>query len=130
MLVQTKGMRMRLLLVVSAGLLLACCSRESWRPVEPAYTPETAPGRWVWRNLNPTLRSIYRPGEGKSLWAVGDDGRILHTADGETWKPQTSGTPKDLTSIYGTGDGKSLWAVGYEGTILHTTGGEWKPQTS
>jgi photosystem II stability/assembly factor-like uncharacterized protein len=73
---------------------------------------------------------VHGTADGKSLWAVGDSGTILHTTDGETWKSQTSGTSGALISVNGTGDGKSLWVVGTGGTILHTTDGEkWEAQT-
>jgi photosystem II stability/assembly factor-like uncharacterized protein len=65
------------------------------------------------------LYSVYGSGDGKTLWAVGDRGTILHSADGATWQPQTSGTTKYLVSVHGSGDGKTLWAVGAGGTILH-----------
>jgi hypothetical protein len=64
--------------------------------------------------------SIYGTGDGKLLWAVGDNGTILHTMDGEPWKPLGRGT-YPLSSIYGTGGGKSLWAVEFGGTILHAS---------
>jgi hypothetical protein len=74
---------------------------------------------------------VYGTGDGKTLWAVGFGGTILHSTDGATWKPQTSGTTEALRSVYGTGDGKTLWAVGFGGTILHITdGATWTPQTS
>ncbi|MGA2740651.1 MAG: YCF48-related protein, partial [Bryobacteraceae bacterium] len=72
---------------------------------------------------------MYGSGDGKTLWAVGADGTILHSADGATWRPQASGTTNYLFSVYGTGDGKTLWAVGERGTILHSTdGATWQPQ--
>jgi hypothetical protein len=52
------------------------------------------------------------------LWAVGDEGTILESSDGEHWNARTSGTTSDLRSVYGTRDGKPLWAVGAGGTIL------------
>jgi hypothetical protein len=74
---------------------------------------------------------VYGTGDGKTLWAVGTGGTILHSTDGATWQPQTSGAINDLHSVYGTGDGKTLWAVGDGGTILHSTdGATWQPQTS
>ena len=36
------------------------------------------------------------------VWAVGDDGDILHSTDGgEHWQKQKSGTEAELVSIYG-----------------------------
>src|SRR5450759_578851 len=125
------NVRRAFLSALSCLLLAGCSSSASWETVKPNYTKESAPQRIVWRILNPFLLSVYGTGDGKSLWAVGAGGTILHSSDGETWKPQTSGTTSNLLSVYGTGDGKSLWAVGEGGTILHSSDGEtWKPQTS
>ena len=33
---------------------------------------------------------LERAGDGKTLWAVGRGGTILHSIDGEAWKAQTS----------------------------------------
>jgi photosystem II stability/assembly factor-like uncharacterized protein len=82
-----------------------------------------------WRVLYPTLNAVYVVGDGESVWAVGPAGAILHSADGVTWKPQSSGTASDLRSVYG--NKKTLWAVGTGGTVLHSTDGEtWKLQSS
>jgi photosystem II stability/assembly factor-like uncharacterized protein len=45
------------------------------------------------------------------VWAVGDDGNILHSTDGgEHWQQQKSGTEAELISIYGSDS--QLWIVG------------------
>jgi photosystem II stability/assembly factor-like uncharacterized protein len=68
-------------------------------------------------------------GDDKSLWAVGDEGTILHSSDGQRWDPQMSGTNQTLYSVFGSIDGKALWAVGDRGTILHSGDGEhWDRQ--
>jgi hypothetical protein len=57
-------------------------------------------------------------------WAIGDDGTILHTADGgSTWIPQTSPTPWGLLSVRFV-DNLHGWAtVGDFGKILNTWDG-------
>jgi photosystem II stability/assembly factor-like uncharacterized protein len=62
---------------------------------------------------------------------VGNGGTILHTSDGTTWTPQTSGTTQNLLGM-SFPDGNDGWAVGNNGTILHTTdaGAPWTPQSS
>ena len=83
------------------------------------------------RDLNAPLYSVFGSGDGKTLWAVGAGGTILHSSDGQTWSPQKSGTTQVLLSVCGSGDGKSLWAVGVGGTILHSSDGQtWRPQKS
>ena len=66
------------------------------------------------------LSSISGTSDGKRLWAVGRQGTILESGDGEHWNKRNSGTKNDLYSIFGTNDGKRLWAVGGSGTILES----------
>ena len=83
-------------------------------------------------SLGASLRGVHFDASGRG-WAVGDDGTIVHTADGgRSWEPQTNTDKNTLLSIFGTGDGKALWAVGVRGAILHTVDGgqSWKPQTN
>jgi photosystem II stability/assembly factor-like uncharacterized protein len=120
-----------LLAMLVASLLLAGCTNANWRAVEPHYMSDSAPVRYNWRNLTADLYSVYGTGDGKTLWAVGAGGTILHSVDDATWRPQASGTTHILYSVYGTGDGKTLWAVGAGGTILHSVdGATWQPQAS
>ncbi len=51
-------------------------------------------------------------------WAVGPSGEIRHTADGQTWTLQVSGTSHRLGGIDITADGEAGLAVGAEGTVL------------
>jgi photosystem II stability/assembly factor-like uncharacterized protein len=55
-------------------------------------------------------------------WAVGDNGIIIHTNDGENWSTQQTNSAYILTDVFflNTLEG---WAVGSGGTILHTTNG-------
>jgi photosystem II stability/assembly factor-like uncharacterized protein len=120
----------------SLALLLCCvyisgCANLGWSDLEPHYTSNSSPAKITWRELNVSLYSIFGTSDGRSLWAVGAKGTILHSADGEHWTAQTSGTQNFLSSIFGTSDGRSLWAVGAKGTILHSADGErWTAQTS
>lgn len=54
-------------------------------------------------------------------WAVGSDGKIIHTADGINWNGQISPTTNTLNDVFflNTQEG---WAVGTN-VILHTTNG-------
>jgi len=61
------------------------------------------------------------------LWAVGDGGTILHSADGVTWLAQASGTTNDLTSVSAVA-ANDVYAVGDKGTILHYDGTAWTQQ--
>jgi photosystem II stability/assembly factor-like uncharacterized protein/outer membrane protein OmpA-like peptidoglycan-associated protein len=86
----------------------------------------------TWNAQNPiALKSVEFSG---SLvgWAVGGNGRILHTTDGgSTWLPQESGTENWLYEVTFT-DALNGWAVGSQGVILHTANGgtSWAAQTS
>jgi photosystem II stability/assembly factor-like uncharacterized protein len=110
---------------------------------KPSTNPKPSPMAWLTqpreRNAFLKLPSFSVPlkavhFDGPLLgWAVGDNGTILHTADGgQTWQPQTNETPNDFNSIYGIRGGRTLWAVGDNGAILHTTNGGqiWQSQTN
>jgi len=57
-------------------------------------------------------------------WAVGDNGIIIHTTDGQNWNAQTNPDPqsRSLYSVFFLNPNKG-WAVGFNGIILHTTNG-------
>lgn len=57
-------------------------------------------------------------------WAVGDEGTIIHTADGgRVWVKQRSTTDASLTSVQFESKGERGWATGAAGTILLTRDG-------
>jgi hypothetical protein len=62
------------------------------------------------------------------VWAVGDQGIILHF-DGQAWNVQESGTTKCLYGVCAHDD-QNVWAVGESGTIVHYDGTNWNQQTS
>jgi len=79
----------------------------------------------------PDRRYIVAP-DAKSVWRVGDSGKIERSDDrGKTWKPQTSNVTEDLTSGSAVSD-KVCWVVGRNGTILVSVDGgkSWNPVTS
>jgi Caspase domain/Photosynthesis system II assembly factor YCF48 len=79
------------------------------------------------------LVSVAVSDDGRSAWAVGYNGVILHTTDGgNTWRQQSSGTKVDLYGVAVSDDGRFAWAVGSGGVILHTTdgGNAWRQQSS
>ncbi len=61
------------------------------------------------------------------FFAVGDGGTVLHSFDGMTWTPQSSGTTNDLYSLFVLAD-SDAFAVGAQGTILHYNGTVWSKQ--
>ena len=68
-----------------------------------------------------------------TAWAVGDDGKILHTTDGGgTWFPQYSSVSSILNGVTFINDALNGWAVGNAGVILHTAdgGAHWETQSS
>jgi len=61
--------------------------------------------------------------DGRTGWAVGGSGAILHTTTGgASWTLQQSETTQNLARVTFT-DERTGWAVGALGTILHTTDG-------
>ena len=111
------------LAVLSSLASLFGCQRTGGK-LSPQYDEASAPRAYHFRNLYPTISSVFGTRDGKRLWAVGEAGTILESSDGEHWAARTSGTPSFLNSIFGTGDGKRLWAVGEGGTILESSDGE------
>jgi photosystem II stability/assembly factor-like uncharacterized protein len=67
------------------------------------------------------LRAVWgaRPGQ---VWAVGDEGRILHEVAPGVWRAEESGTDADLYAVWGSG-ADDLWAAGDEGVVLHSSDG-------
>jgi len=55
---------------------------------------------------------------------VGDGGTILHSSDGVSWSPQSSGTTDDLFGVT-VNTQSNAYAVGAMGTILHYGGTSW-----
>jgi photosystem II stability/assembly factor-like uncharacterized protein len=74
------------------------------------------------------LNSVFFIDE-KVGWAVGNDGKILHTAGGgKLWRAQNSGTTNNLNDVYFL-DANNGWVVGDDGTIMRTRNGgsSWYP---
>jgi photosystem II stability/assembly factor-like uncharacterized protein len=75
------------------------------------------------RNLN----GVFFLADGRSGWAVGSGGAIVHTSDaGTRWSNQLSGTTYNLNAVWFTSANVG-WAVGNLGTVLKTTnaGSNW-----
>jgi photosystem II stability/assembly factor-like uncharacterized protein len=69
------------------------------------------------------LLGVFFQDDGRSGWAVGTGGALIHTTDaGQIWSVQTSGTSSNLNSVWFTGPDEG-WAVGNGGTVLHTLNG-------
>jgi photosystem II stability/assembly factor-like uncharacterized protein len=75
------------------------------------------------RNLN----GVDFLADGRTGWAVGSGGAIVHTTDaGEHWSSQPSGTAYNLNAVWFTSPDEG-WAVGNLGTLVHTlnAGDNW-----
>lgn len=77
------------------------------------------------------LISIYCLPEKTKCWAVGENGAILFTANGNLWIPQVSRKKEFLTSVYFINENEG-WVTGWKGTLLHTKDGgrTWISQVS
>ncbi|MBS1251719.1 MAG: Ycf48-like protein [Anaerolineales bacterium] len=104
----------------------------------PSPTPKPPPsGGWAPVSGVPPVDlfdvfCVEAPGAPAEVWAVGEQGVILHSADGgSSWSFQDSHTDKALRSVYFV-DRQIGWAAGDNGTIRHTAdGGEtWQVQLS
>ena len=126
--------------LLSCVLLVGCASL-GWHDVSPHYDSAHRSRRYQFdevaqqsnRNHVILFNSIFGTRDGSQLWAVGNQGTILHyAARTGRWELQPCGTSNALTSISGTGDGAQLWTVGDQGTILHYTAqtGRWERQDS
>jgi hypothetical protein len=78
-----------------------------------------------------TLRAVWSAQNGSDVFAVGDQGTILHATGGSpqnatTWVNESYTSPGvgDLVSVYGFG-ADDVWAVSTTGRTLHRAGGGW-----
>ena len=68
------------------------------------------------------LRAVWGS-SGADVFAVGDDGVILHY-DGNNWDLMASGSTADLYGVWGLSDSQ-VYAVGRYGTVLYYDGAQW-----
>ena len=80
------------LILVSCGLLSGCSVLVPSASVSPSYNKEDSPRQIAIENRSADLLAVFGSADGKSLWAVGDGGTILHSSDGQHWESQTGGT--------------------------------------
>ena len=101
--------------------------------IKARFVPQICPQAGAWCTVpistnGKTLRALW--GESSSdLWAVGDEGTILHY-DGTKWAadPYSGQLAVNLRSVFGSAERPgepSLFAVGDYGTILQRKGGVW-----
>lgn len=78
------------------------------------------------------LQSIWHDETSGEVWAVGEDGLIIHY-DGEDWQetspPMPIGEPSNLRVVRGLGS-DFVWAVGEEGVVFHYDGEQWSGGTT
>ena len=113
---------MRIYLYITAILISLCCLvanvvAQEWYPVDVGF-----------QTWDTEFNAIYFTDD-KNGWIVGDQGKIIHTSTGISWKDQNSGVTTDLYGVYFI-DSLNGWAVGNYGVILRTTDGgqNWQSQ--
>jgi hypothetical protein len=93
------------------------------------FSPEDAPTPlWIPLTSNAagkTLRAIWGTSE-SNLFAVGDNGTIVHSTDGVSWGGETSNTGENLNAVWGDAGG-IVYAAGTNGALIQRTGGIWGP---
>ncbi len=101
----------------------------------PAFTGTSVAAStydWDWQNPLPqgnTLHCVF-PLTSTDIWAVGDNGTIMHSTDGGTnWSSMDGGTTNALRGVTALDD-THVWAVGDGGTIIFYNGISWTAQTS
>ncbi len=103
-------------------LICLCClvingAAQEWYPVDIGF-----------QTWDTEFNAIYFVDD-KNGWIVGDQGKIIHTSTGVTWKDQHSGVGTDLYGVYFI-DQFNGWAVGNYGVVLQTSDGgkNWRSQ--
>jgi hypothetical protein len=105
------------------SLVLACSSAPS------GGSPDAAPSRWRIESsgITANLHGVWA--QSGDIYAVGENGVILHSTGDGRWAAQTSGTAVELDAVWGSGPG-DIYVVGAAGTILHSSGdGAWATQS-
>ena len=91
------------------------CSKRLYRTSDSGIT-------WLVDTLSGSYNQV-AIADKKHSWIVGDQGMILHSADGgDSWVQQISNNTIDLLSIHPV-DSLNVWAVGNSGIVLNTSDG-------
>jgi photosystem II stability/assembly factor-like uncharacterized protein len=95
-------------------------------PPAPTVLMRSDDGGSTWLAVGPVpewQQSIWIAGDGLTLWAVGDEGRIARSSDGgATWSSVASPTTERLASVEFV-DAQRGWAAGSGGVLLRTVDG-------
>ena len=101
-------------------------------PERPQGDPENLNAPW-WLEWAQSYHGMYgiAAADASTAWAVGWQGYIWKTTDGQNWAQQTSNTAAALQDIVALSP-LTAWAVGDGGTIVKTIDGgtTWTPQAS
>lgn len=94
--------------------------------LKPSPLDSEEPREQGWTQIHPTPESLLVRDvtaiDSRTAWVSGDDGVIMKTTDGSTWKKQESPTRECLNSISAF-DADRVWAAGEAGVVLNTTDG-------
>jgi len=91
-----------------------------------------------WTEQTPTLNPLDHPLRGvtwgnNGFVAVGDEGEVYTSTNGDTWHKRNTGTNKDLNGVAWDAVGAQFIAVGADGTIITSPSGQnntWTSQLS
>jgi photosystem II stability/assembly factor-like uncharacterized protein len=101
---------------------------KSWRALTSGTTQDLFHLWGVTSGAGSTTSPASAPASGFALYAVGEEGTILKSTDGETWFALKSSATEDLYGVWGS-SAEEVYAVGFRGLAQRSTDGgkSWAP---
>jgi hypothetical protein len=92
------------------------------------FRPQTD-GSWDGFGFFPVSLAAVWGSSFNNVYAVGQDGAILHSRGGTSWTLENGGTSQALWGVWGSA-ADDLYVVGANGTILYSDGLDWLDESS